>query len=70
MITDHALLRYAEATQESFCVRKAKNQMLTAELKAAIKAGAKRFKQDGLEYRIENGKVVTVIGGFRKSRRR
>ena len=68
MITDHALLRFAEATQQGFSIRKAKNEMLTDDLKAAIRAGARRFKQDGLEYRIENGKVVTVIGGFRKSK--
>ena len=68
-ITDHALLRYMEASM-GICSRKAKLRLLTPGLRAALKSGAKKYHEDGFEFRIENGRVVTVLGGLRKNGRR
>lgn len=58
-VTDHAVLRWLErfAHVDVEAVRAA----IDAETRDALSAGATRLKVNGAEYRMRDGKVVTVM---------
>lgn len=59
-VSDHAVLRYLER-KYNLNVKDIKQEMLTKEVRQAIKVGATRVFIDGVQYCIaENGTIQTV----------
>ena len=59
-ITDHATLRYLERTG-IIDIKKLKNTLLTDEVLHAIYMNAEKVYSNGYEFRIKNGKIVTIL---------
>lgn len=60
-ISDHATLRYLERSG-IIDIDELKKALLTDEVLQAIYYGADTIKSNGYEFRIKNGKIVTIIG--------
>lgn len=58
-VTDHALIRYCERAK-SIDMDWIRDQIATPELRAAIEAGARSYIQDGLRFKIRDGRIITV----------
>ena len=59
-LTDHAIIRFLER-KKFIDIKKLKNELLTPGLITAIVNGAKSYREDGYEYIIKHGKVITII---------
>ena len=59
-VSDHALVRYLER-HHGFDLDKFRAEILTEERKQAISQGATKIKANGLQFKVENNVVVTVI---------
>lgn len=59
-ISDHATLRYLERTG-IIDIGELKKSLLTNEVLSAVYMGADKIKANGYEFRIKNGKIVTII---------
>lgn len=59
-ISDHALLRYLERSGV-INIKELKNALLTKDVMSAIYMGADKVHSNGYEFRIKNGKIVTII---------
>ena len=59
-VTDHAIIRYLER-KYGFDVDAIRQEIMTPELKSAIKAGAAGWKVEGGTFKIVGAKVVTFI---------
>lgn len=65
ILTDHALLRFLER-EGIIDVRRFRNMLLTAGLRAACKESGEigstiKYNENGLRFVICNGKVVTIV---------
>jgi hypothetical protein len=65
ILTDHALLRFLER-ERIIDVRQFRNMLLTAGLRAACKESGEigstiKYNENGLQFVIYNGKVVTIV---------
>jgi hypothetical protein len=59
-ISDHALLRYIERVI-GIDLDELRRQIMTPTLESAIRMGAKSLVDNGVTYRIQNGKVITLM---------
>ena len=59
-VSDHATLRYLERLG-LIDLSNLKKSILTEEVLNAIYVGADKVHSNGLEFRIKNGKIVTII---------
>ena len=59
-VTDHAILRMLERNY-GFDTKSIVDQILSPDVRVAIKSGAQKFTKDGLEYVFKDGLVVTII---------
>jgi len=58
-ITDHALLRYLERML-GFDIEALKRELLTDEVRRAIKAGARRVHIKGVTFVVSENRIVTI----------
>jgi hypothetical protein len=59
-VPDHALIRYLER-KHGFSFEKYKDEILTNTVKQAIKLGATSVKVGGIEMKVSNKKITTVV---------
>ncbi len=65
-VTDHAVLRYLE--RMGYVDVEAVRAHIHAETRDAINAGASKITSKGVEYRINHGKVVTLMPSAKPNR--
>lgn len=66
-VTDHAVLRWIE--RYGFVDIEAIRAQIYAETREAISAGATRLTIDGMEYRIRDSHVVTLVSKRRPGKK-
>ena len=59
-MSDHALLRYIERVCE-IDVEEIRQSIMTPGVIEGIKMGCSKVKKDGVEFRVQNNTIVTVI---------
>jgi len=59
-VTDHAVLRYIER-KYGFDIDAIRKEMLTPQVKAAMKVGAKGIKVDGGTFKLNGTAIVTYV---------
>ena len=59
-ISDHALLRYLERSK-ILNIEEMKSALLTPEVINALFIGAEKVHINGYEFRIKNGRIITII---------
>lgn len=67
-VTDHALVRWLERVK-GVDVAALKSELLTDDLVAAARLGAKKYKSGDLIYALNGGKVITVMNKSEEKRR-
>lgn len=65
-VTDHAVLRYLERVM-GVDVEAIRDGLLTPEIKQAIRLGAKSVTVQGVTFKVEGPRIVTVIETRRSS---
>jgi hypothetical protein len=68
-ITDHALLRYVERVF-GIDVDALKREILTDGVAKGIEHGASTITVNGIQFRVKDRSIVTVIGGDQKTHRK
>ena len=66
-VTDHAVLRWIECY--GFVDVEAIRAQILQECRPALQSGASRLTINGVEYRIKDGRVVTLIQKCKKCRK-
>ncbi len=59
-VSDHALIRYMERVL-GFDIEKLREEILTPDIEAAINFGAAKVKIKGIEFRISQKTITTVV---------
>ena len=69
VVSNHAILRFLERVY-GVDVESVRKRILTPTVAAAVKAGARRIKVEGMTFVIENGVIVTAWEGEDARRKR